>query len=102
MPTEEKLAKCTALVYHILAVGRRSETTFDIKRSPWAAYLYACIGDEELDRLLKEQTLFPMTEERAWSLLRALPRECVVTISDDMCDNALSRALVIGNVVSQL
>lgn len=102
MPSEEDLSKCTALVYHILAVGRRSETTFDIKRSPWAAYLYASLGDDELNRLLAEQTLHPMTEERAWSLLKALPREAVVTISEDMCDNALSRAETIRGVVWQL
>jgi hypothetical protein len=102
MPSEEDLSKCTALVYQILAVGRRSETTFDIKRSPWAAHLYGSMGDEELNRVLTEQTLYPMTEERAWSLLRALPRHSVVSISEDMCDNALSRAQLIRQVMAQL
>lgn len=101
-PSKDKLSKCTHLVYEILSVGRRTETSFDIKRSPWAAYLYASLGDEELFRILKTHSLFPMSGDRAWTLLRDLPREAVVTISEDMCDCALSRAELIRDVVSQL
>jgi hypothetical protein len=101
-PTEANLAKCTRLVYEILAVGRRTETSFDTKRSPWAAYLYAHMGDQDLSRVLQEQILFPMNEVRAWALLRALPRECVEVIADDMCDIALSRAELIRDIVAQL
>ncbi|KAG7352593.1 hypothetical protein IV203_008641 [Nitzschia inconspicua] len=101
-PSEESLAKCTRLVYDILAVGRRTETSFDIKRSPWAAYLYASMGDEEMFRILKEHTLYPMTEDGAWALLRDLPREAVENIAEDMCDNALSRAEMIRDIVAEI
>jgi hypothetical protein len=98
----EQLEKCTTLVYHILAEGRRSETTFDIKRSPWAAYLYGVLGDDQLNRILNEQPVFPMTEEHAWSLLRALPLEDVEVIADDMSDVALSRAESIRQILAEL
>jgi hypothetical protein len=101
-PSEANLAKCTNLVYEILAIGRRTETSFDIKRSPWAAYLYASMGDEELSRIMQEQVLYPMNQERAWSLLRALPRTSVEVIAEDMCDIALSRAELIRDIVAQL
>jgi hypothetical protein len=101
-PSKERLSKCTQLVYEILAVGRRTETTFDSKRSPWAAYLYASMGDEELFRVLKECKLYPMTKDGAWALLRALPRESVEKIAEDMCETALSRAEIIRDIVAKI
>jgi hypothetical protein len=89
-------------VYEILAIGRRTEMTFDIKRSPWAAFLYGSIGDDELFRILREHTLYPMTKEGAWDLLRDLPRATVYEISEDMAETALSRAEMIRNIVATL
>jgi hypothetical protein len=102
IPPKETLKKCTTLVYEILAIGRRTEMTFDIKRSPWAAFLYGSIGDDELFRILREHTLYPMTKEGAWDFLRDLPRDTVYEISEDMAETALSRAEMIRNIVATL
>jgi len=101
-PPDECLKNCNQLVYEILAKGRRSATSFDTKQSPWAALLYGYVGDEGLNRILKDHTLYPMTEERAWSLLRALPLEPVHSIVNTMAEQALSRAEKIVDVISQL
>eukprot|EP00537_Pseudo-nitzschia_pungens_P002994 CAMPEP_0172371714 /NCGR_PEP_ID=MMETSP1060-20121228/44524_1 /TAXON_ID=37318 /ORGANISM="Pseudo-nitzschia pungens, Strain cf. cingulata" /LENGTH=519 /DNA_ID=CAMNT_0013097439 /DNA_START=194 /DNA_END=1750 /DNA_ORIENTATION=+ len=63
---EPKKEECNLLVYRILAEGRRSKSSFDTKRSPWAAELYSYMGDEGLKTLLKELNLYPMTEKKAW------------------------------------
>jgi hypothetical protein len=102
IPLDGRLQNCNLLVYEILAEGRRSESSFDTKRSPWAALLYGQLGDDGLNRILKEHTLYPMTEERAWSLLRALPLEPVQTIIQTISEQALSRADKICELFSRL
>jgi len=94
--------KCNQSVYEILANGRRSESSFDTKRSPWAAMLYASMGDEELTKVLKEQTLYPISPESAWKLLRVLPRDAVHYIASAMAEHALSRAGKLMELLSQL
>lgn len=101
-PPDESLKKCNQPVYEMLAEGRRSESSFDTKRSPWAALLYGYMGDEGLNRILKEHTLYPMTDERAWSLLRALPLEPVNTIVQSILEQALSRADKMCEILSEL
>eukprot|EP00531_Pseudo-nitzschia_arenysensis_P003772 CAMPEP_0116135368 /NCGR_PEP_ID=MMETSP0329-20121206/11152_1 /TAXON_ID=697910 /ORGANISM="Pseudo-nitzschia arenysensis, Strain B593" /LENGTH=509 /DNA_ID=CAMNT_0003630161 /DNA_START=3 /DNA_END=1532 /DNA_ORIENTATION=+ len=101
-PPEEYLQNCTQPVYEILAEGRRSESSFDTKRSPWSALLYGYLGDEGLNRILEEQTLYPMNAERAWSLLRALPLKPVNTIVQSISQQALSRTEKICEVLSKL
>lgn len=101
-PSAEALYKCTPLVYEILFKGRRTETSFDIKKSPFAAFLYGSLGDDGMDNILKHCTLYPMTEERAASLLKALPVPTVRAIAFDMADMALSRADAIRQVVAAL
>jgi hypothetical protein len=102
LPRQETLKKCTLLVYEILAIGRRTEMTFDIKRSPWAAYLYGSLGNDELFRILGGHTLYPMSQDRAWELLRDLPRDTIFEIAEDMAETALSRAELIRGVIAKL
>jgi hypothetical protein len=101
-PPNECLESCTDYVYEILAEGRRSESSFDTKRSPWAALLYGYLGDEGLNRILKEHTLYPMTPEKAWILLRALPPKPVNIIVQSISKQAPSRADRISEIISQL
>ena len=101
-PPEEFIQNCTKAVYEILAEGRRSESSFDTKRSPWSALLYGYLGDEGLNRILKEHTLYPMTSDRAWALLRALPLKPVNTIVQTISEQALSRTEKICEVLSKL
>jgi hypothetical protein len=101
-PPEDFLLKCNQVVYETLEGGRRSKVSFDTKRSPWAALLYAHIGDEALGRILKEHILYPMTAERAWILLRALPAEPIHFIANSMAKQAISRRDKILNIVSEV
>ena len=101
-PPDEYLKNCNQAVYEILAEGRRSESSFDTKRSPWSALLYGYLGDDGLNQILKDHTLYPMTDERAWSLLRALPLKPVNIIFESISQHALSRADKICEILSKL
>jgi len=100
--TGELPSNCNQLVYEILAEGRRSESSFDTKRSPWAAQLYRDMGCEGLDQVLKDHALYPMTTERAWGLLRALPLHPVHFIVTSIAEQALSRSDKILDVLTRL
>ena len=96
------LTHCDEDVYNILAYGRRSETAFDVKQSPLAAYFYSLLGDKGVEGILKSIKLYPMDESKARALLLALPREAVVHVSDNMAKVAMSRRELIRRVVAEL
>jgi hypothetical protein len=97
-------------VYNLLAFGRRSETDFDTRQSPLAAYLYGALGDVGLDELLNSGSngaaaavLWPMSEAAAWSLLQKLPLETVLApIAEIICQVAVSRCDKIRKVLWEL
>jgi hypothetical protein len=96
-------------VYNLLAFGRRSETDFDIRQSPLAAYLYGSLGNAGLDDLLDNKSdaaknmLWPMSEAAAWILLQRIPLESVLTpIVENMCQVATSRSDKILSVLAKL
>merc|ERR1712137_1463278 len=66
-------------VFDLLNDGRDQSSNFDIKKSPLAACIYSCIGKAESIKCL-DHVESPMTELSAKKLLRALPRQCVLTI----------------------
>lgn len=99
---DECLKSRNEYVYTILENGRRSKTSFDTKRSPWAALLYGHLGDEGLTRILNDLSKHPMTEEGAWSLLRALPRTPVKIIFRSIFEQAMSRRDKICEIFSKL
>jgi hypothetical protein len=101
LPAEE-LVDIDRDVYNLLAVGRRSETSFDIRQSPLAAYLYGRLGDEGLTKALGVTKLSPMEKENAIAFLSALPRDVVEIIAQNMQMVALSRSDLIEAVVDQL
>jgi hypothetical protein len=108
-PPTSTLQKCTPIVYEILSEGRRSKTSFDTRKSPWAAYLYGSLGDDGLNVLLQLDTkdnplLYPMTNnpDRARKLLKLLPIKAVKVIAKDIEDAAISRADLIRRIVSEL
>jgi hypothetical protein len=82
---------CDEIIYELLAQGRRKETRFDVKQSPLAAYFYAHLGDEGVARVLSEVTVYPMNQEVAVQLLKALPRHAVLHVTEEMAPLALSR-----------
>lgn len=107
-PPANTMLRCTKPVYEILAMGRRSKTSFDTRKSPWAAFLYGSLGDDGLFEILNRDKgadgplLYPMTPERARKLLDALPIEAVKVIAYDMELAALSRADAIRRIVAEV
>jgi hypothetical protein len=101
-PSEEELSKCDRDVYSLLAEGRRSETDFDIKQSPMAAYLYGSLGDVGLLDLLAKIKVYPMTVDAAKQLLSELPRLAVQRIGSQMAMVAVSRADRINELLNDL
>lgn len=95
------LEGCDADVYNILAFGRRSETAFDIRQSPLAAYLYGCMGDD-FEKCLKQIDVYPMTKEKARDFLNIMPEEIISRVAENMAKVAVSRADLIEDVVDTL
>jgi hypothetical protein len=102
LPSAYKLKRCDQDVYSILAHGRKTETDFDIRQSPLAAYLYAYLGDEGLTKILEGHKWYPIEEENGIELLAAFPREVVEAVARNMRKVALSRADMIKEVVASL
>lgn len=99
-----ELRNCDPAVYLLLAEGRKSESAFDVKQSPLAAYLYGYLGDAGLDGVLGEvgKSLHPMNAETANSLLSILPRPAVEVVADNIARVAKSRSELIRGVVDNL
>ena len=67
-------------VFRILRDGRESASSFDIRNSPLAAFLYGLIGDDGLTKSL-EHAVYPMTAEDAEQLLQSLPHSAISRIA---------------------
>ena len=94
-------------VFKILREGRRSETSFDIRQSPMAAYLYGHLGDELVSKLLRKpndkwETLYPITEATARALLQELPRECVQKLGASLATMASSRKQALESLIQKI
>ena len=101
-PPKEGLSKCDMVVYNILAYGRRTETSFDIKQSPLAAYLYGWLGDDKLLELLGSLKFYPLEHDNSLELLTRLPREAVKNVAKNMAKVALSRSQIIRELIESL
>lgn len=100
--TMEQLQKCDQVVYHILKNGRKTESEFDTKQSPLAAYLMSSLGDERLTELLGSQKLIPLKEETALLILKFLPRDILEVVAEALKQIALSRSSKIQQVMDML
>ncbi|MBT3223278.1 MAG: hypothetical protein HN348_29750, partial [Proteobacteria bacterium] len=65
-------ASCDPEVFALLAVGRRSESTFDLRNSPLSAHLYASLGDDGVAAILGEAPL-PDDVEMSSKFLEFVP-----------------------------
>lgn len=95
------------IVYQILSEGRRSETSFDVRQSPLASYLYGHLGDERVTELVKNEhnkwkALYPMTEVTARALLRELPKESIRCLGAALAIVAVSRKEGLERVVKEI
>jgi len=77
-------------VFDLLSNGRDSESKFDIKNSPLAAYLYSLIGDEGVEKC-SVYAVCPMDEVNAKSLLRSIPKIASATIVAACAELATTR-----------
>ena len=100
-PDNDTATNIDADVYEVLSKGRRTETTFDVKQSPMAAYLYSILGDDEFLAILQDTQLYPMTTEVAWALLRRLPRSAIIEISKHIQYVAISRTEKIAAIMAE-
>eukprot|EP00522_Entomoneis_paludosa_P012864 CAMPEP_0172443088 /NCGR_PEP_ID=MMETSP1065-20121228/3402_1 /TAXON_ID=265537 /ORGANISM="Amphiprora paludosa, Strain CCMP125" /LENGTH=538 /DNA_ID=CAMNT_0013193183 /DNA_START=65 /DNA_END=1681 /DNA_ORIENTATION=+ len=78
-------------VYEVLAKGRRTETSFDVRQSPLAANFYRVLGDDELKSIFTDIKVHPMTPEVAWTFLKRLPRDIVRDVIKNVSHTAISR-----------
>lgn len=93
-PRSKLTAKANTIdetVYNLLWCGREAESSFDLKHSPLAAYLYGLMGDVGLEASL-EYAIYPMTEEGARKLLGCIPGEAVRKIATACASIAVTRA----------
>jgi hypothetical protein len=101
-PPPDRLKNCDIDVYNILVKGRTQETSFDIRHSPMAAYLYGWMGDEAVEELLKDRQVCPMDADKAKDLLAHIPRNIVDRIAENLAQVAVSRATAIEAVMNDL
>jgi hypothetical protein len=80
IPDPSSDVKLDETVFRILRDGRESASSFDIRNSPLAAFLYGLIGDEGLSLSLK-YAVYPMTAEDAEQLLQSLPHKAISQIA---------------------
>lgn len=88
-------------VFRLLKDGRESESSFDIKNSPLAAYLYSLMGDEGMDKVLTH-AVHPMDKEHATKLLKSIPEVAVATIIAACAEIAITRADRLDQMVKDL
>ena len=88
-------------VFELLRNGRESESNFDIKHSPLAAYLYSLVGDEGVNKSLKH-AVHPMDEDHAWCLLKSLPMEAIATIVAACAEIAITRVDALDQIMKAL
>jgi len=85
-------------VLNILSDGRDSDSNFDIRSSPFAAYIYALVGTDGVDQCMK-YAVHPMDKENALALLRALPYDCVFNIVASCAENCITRIIAMGEMM---
>lgn len=102
LPPPLHLEFCDYEVYELLSKGRRSETSFDIKQSPLAAFLYSALGNEGLMDVLSRVKVHPMTAESAELLLQSLPPEALQPVAENMAKVTLSRSEAILAIARRL
>ncbi len=84
-------------VFQLLLNGREAESNFDIKNSPLAAYLYALMGDEGIERCT-ELIVHPMDEDHAQKLLEAIPALAAIDILNACAKIAVTRTSALNKI----
>eukprot|EP00568_Trieres_chinensis_P008591 CAMPEP_0183297686 /NCGR_PEP_ID=MMETSP0160_2-20130417/4908_1 /TAXON_ID=2839 ORGANISM="Odontella Sinensis, Strain Grunow 1884" /NCGR_SAMPLE_ID=MMETSP0160_2 /ASSEMBLY_ACC=CAM_ASM_000250 /LENGTH=442 /DNA_ID=CAMNT_0025459555 /DNA_START=45 /DNA_END=1373 /DNA_ORIENTATION=- len=87
-------------VFRLLKDGRERTSTFDLKHSPLAAFLYGLIGDEGLERSLK-YLMTPLEGAGFKKLLGSLPKVVVGQIASACAEIAATRAKKLNRIVQE-
>merc|ERR1711988_1730201 len=99
----EELGKdCDEDVYNLLVNGRKSETNFDVRRSPLAAYFYSQLGDAGVESILNDEAVFPMDAKKATRLLKKLPRENLEYVKHHLAHYLLARKGLVDRLLSNI
>jgi len=80
IPDPSADVKLDETVFRILRDGRNAASSFDIRNSPLAAFLYGLIGDDGLSKSVT-YAVYPMTAKDADQLLQSLPHKAVSQIA---------------------
>jgi len=94
--------KYGAEVYDLLRGDRMSETGFDTRNAPLAAYIYRELKDDMMLAEYEKLYAFPMETEDAWKLLCALPLNLAQTVGCEVGRIAISRGRSICFVLKEL
>lgn len=93
----------SAETYDLLRGNRMSETGFDTRNAPLAAYMYQTIrNDSLLEEYANTYYECPMRAENARALLRALPFDLVLIVGAEVGRIAISRRKAIGKILKDL
>jgi hypothetical protein len=102
LPVEEVAATfCNAEVLDVLRGNRMSETGFDTRNAPLAAFVYSHVGDTLLSELIVKCQL-PMETDDCWTLLKAMPTRVVKAVGDEVGRITISRDLRIQRILRQV
>jgi len=103
LPVVEELGKdCDEDVYNLLVNGRKSETNFDVRRSPLAAYFYSQLGDAGVESILDDEAVFPMDAKKATRLLKKLPREHLEYVKHHLAHFLVARKGLVDRLLSNI
>lgn len=93
----------SAEVFELLRGNRMSDTGFDTRQAPLAAYMFQEMGGHgaALERY-GQLYACPMTAESAMALLRELPLDLVQTVGREVGQIAISRRRAIGRLLKEL
>ena len=91
LPTPTRDAEVDEEVFELLAEGRKTESKFDLRNSPLAAFLYGRLGDAGSDAALKH-VAHPMDAEHSQALLGAIPQDALAVIARGCAKIAKTRA----------
>ncbi len=91
-PTPITTPDVDPIILHLVVEGRASETSFDLRNSPTAAFLYPALGTSGVERLLKVALEFFRGETSALDFLRAAPRDLLIALAKGCAAIAITRS----------
>jgi len=89
-------------IYELLRGNRMSETGFDTRNAPLAAYMYNEFRNDQALEKFEKLYECPLLHESSWKLLTHLPLHVACTIGGEVGRIAISRRKAINRILNQL